>query len=192
MTRAIVYEKRDFWLATFTLIFVAVLIFFLRSSTLVAVLLILTFYLALRIPLIVLAKNVKVVEVEGIVEVKTGSYECLKALLRYSKLFLTTFVLLLLLTFVALLLNPFYAIFPLNFFLVTIASSSAESSRIVVCREGIVDGRGVLNLWEDLRGCEVRGSWILVKKRLGFPIVIPKDGKVERVLFSYLTLRVKI
>jgi len=190
MMHAIVYKKRNFWLAALTLLCVAIvsfLVIFLGAPAfIVAVLLILLFYLALRVPLLVLAKNMRKVEVENIVEVKASTYECLKALLRYSKLFLASFVFLLSLTFAVLLVKPAYAIFPLNLFLVLIVSSASESSKIVVCREGVVDGRGVLNPWEDLKGCEVKDSWILVKKRLGLPIVIPRNEKVERVLLELI------
>lgn len=179
MTYALVYrysKKSIYTLALLlaALVFTALLIQIFDSIVAVAVFLIFI-YIAFRLPLIVLAKSVEKVEVEKIAEVEMSLKVVFKALLSASKSYLLFFLALLSLTILVLILNPLYSTLPLNLLLITCILPITGNTRVIVCKEGVVDGRLVLNRWEDFAGIEEKDEWVILKRRFDFPIVLPED-----------------
>jgi len=121
--------------------------------------------------LIVLARSVEKVEVEKIAEVEMSLKEVFKALLSASKSYLLFFLALLSLTILVLVLNPLYSTLPLNLLLITCVVPITGNTREFICKEGVVDGRFVLNRWEDFVEIEEKGEWVILKRRFDFPIV---------------------
>ncbi len=179
MTYALVYrhsKKSIYTLALLlaALVFTALLIQIFNSIVAVAVFLIFI-YMAFRLPLIALAKSVEKVEVEKIAEVEISLKEVFKALLSSSKSYLLFFLALLFLTLLVLILNPLYSTLPLNLLLIMFVVPITGNTRVIVCKEGVVDGRLVLNRWEDFAGIEEKDEWVILKRRFDFPIVLPED-----------------
>ena len=118
--------------------------------------------------MIVLARSVEKVEVEKIAEVEMSLKEVFKALLSASKSYLLFFLALLSLTILVLVLNPLYSTLPLNLLLITCVVPITGNTRVIVCKEGVVDGRLVLNRWEDFVGIEEKGEWVILKEEVRF------------------------
>ncbi|WP_290902555.1 hypothetical protein [Ferroglobus sp.] len=183
MTYALVYRysKKSIYTLALLLaafVFTALLIQIFDSIVAVAVFLIFI-YIAFRLPLIVLAKSVEKVEVEKIAEVEMSLKEVFKALLSSSKSYLLFFLALLFLTLLVLVLKPLYTTLPLNLLLITFVVPITGNTRVIVCKEGVVDGRLVLNRWEDFAGIEEKDEWVILKRRFDFPIVLPEDTWVK-------------
>ena len=179
MTYALVYrhsKKSIYTLALLlaALVFTALLIQIFNSIVAVVVFLIFI-YMAFRLPLIALAKSVEKVEVEKLAEVEMSLKEVFKALLSSSKSYLLFFLALLFLTLLVLILNPLYSTLPLNLLLIMFVVPITGNTRVIVCKEGVVDGRLVLNRWEDFAGIEEKDEWVILKRRFDFPIVLPED-----------------
>ena len=85
------------------------------------------------------------------------------------------FSLLFSLTLLVLVLKLLYTTLPLNLLLITFVVPITGNMRVIVCKEGVVDGRLVLNRWEDFAGIEEKDEWVILKKRFDFPIVLPED-----------------
>ncbi|ADC65389.1 hypothetical protein Ferp_1235 [Ferroglobus placidus DSM 10642] len=157
------------------LIFTAFLIQIFEFPLIAFALFFISIYVALRIPLVFLAKNVKKVEIEKVAEVEMKFREVFKALLLCSRTYLLSVLSLSLLSIFFLVQSSIYFILILNLLLLFCLLPASANTRIVICKEGIVDGRSILNEWEDFSEVELKGKWIVLKRRFNFPIVLTAD-----------------